>query len=617
MISFLRKRLQGIVAFSFLGIVALTFAFLGLPTFTQTFSKNNYAIIGEYEISQSEYISTRNQVESTLRDQFGQSVDLSNPILFEAVEELTKNSLIERYTIIKLFDELAIEIPENYIENELSKVESFQVDGKFDQEAFKNYLINFNLSKNELMRSFSNDFKINFSVNLLSSMINSFDKEVDEYLKLVTEKRDLIFVNLTSENVVNDFEIFEDELVSYYSENPNLFLVPEKRSYYEVSLSSENFNLNISEEELAASYDAYLSSLPKPEKRVSHIMIIRENYESDDEFDSRVEEVTNNFQSNTFLELVNKFTEDDGTKEAGGDLGFTDGQIFPEPFESRISSLDVNEINSEPIFFETNAHFLYVTEINTAEITSFDDKKSDLENEIKEIKFEEKITEISENFEGSSTSFENFKELYNLPNKLYIEKTYADISNSQIADIVFGANLNNWSEILKVDDDEFILAFITDVQESFQNDFISVKERAQELLEAELKDNYIEEIFASDEEIDLSETFFSSNFSLKNVEVEQFLDIDRSTSLFSPDQVAELFTTDKIGVVQKRLIGSDLFIFQIIERNPGSLDRISEEERASFILESNGLKFQSLLEGLQKSYTLKDSLKINNNITQI
>ena len=254
MISFLRERLQGIVAFSFLGIVALTFAFLGLHTFTQTFSKNNYATIGEYEISQSEYISTRNQVESTLRDQFGQSVDLSNPILFDAVEELTKNSLIERYTIIKLFDELGIDVPENYIENELSKVESFQVDGKFDQEAFKNYLINFNLSKNELMRSFSNDFKINFSVNLLSSMINSFDKDIDEYLKLVTEKRDLIFVNLTSENVANDFEISEDDLISYYSENPNLFLVPEKRSFYEINLSSKNFDFDISEEEFAAGY---------------------------------------------------------------------------------------------------------------------------------------------------------------------------------------------------------------------------------------------------------------------------------------------------------------------------------------------------------------------------
>jgi hypothetical protein len=115
----------------------------------------------------------------------------------------------------------------------------------------------------------------------------------------------------------------------------------------------------------------------------------------------------------------------------------------------------------------------------------------------------------------------------------------------------------------------------------------------------------------------LSNTFFASKFSLKNVEVEQFLDIDRSTSLFSENQVAELFTTDKMGVVQKRLIGTDLFIFLITKRNPGSLDRISEEERASFILESNGLKFQSLLEELQKSYTLKDSLKINNNTTQI
>ena len=179
-------------------------------------------------------------------------------------------------------------------------MESFQVDGKFDQEAFKNYLINFNLSKNELMRSFSNDFKINFSVNLLSSMINSFEKDIDEYLKLVTEKRDLIFVNLTSENVANDFEISEDDLISYYSENPNLFLVPEKRSFYEINLSSKNFDFEISEEEFAAGYDAYLSSLPKPEKRVSHIMIIRENYESDDAFNSRVEEVTNNFESSTF-----------------------------------------------------------------------------------------------------------------------------------------------------------------------------------------------------------------------------------------------------------------------------------------------------------------------------
>ena len=47
------------------------------------------------------------------------------------------------------------------------------------------------------------------------------------------------------ENVINDFEISEDDLISYYSENPNLFLVPEKRSFYEINLSSKNFDYKV------------------------------------------------------------------------------------------------------------------------------------------------------------------------------------------------------------------------------------------------------------------------------------------------------------------------------------------------------------------------------------
>ena len=95
MISFLRNRLQGIVAFSFLGIVALTFAFLGLPTFTQTFTENNYATIGKHSISQSEYFRTRSQIEQDLRDQFGEGINFSDPTLIEAIQNLTNNSLIE------------------------------------------------------------------------------------------------------------------------------------------------------------------------------------------------------------------------------------------------------------------------------------------------------------------------------------------------------------------------------------------------------------------------------------------------------------------------------------------------------------------------------------------
>ena len=112
MISFLRERLQGIVAFSFLGIVALTFAFLGLPTFAQTFNNNDYAQIGNYSISQSEYFRTKSQVEQNLRSQFGDGLNFSDPAIVDIVSNLTNNSIIEKYTLINLVDDLEIKILE-------------------------------------------------------------------------------------------------------------------------------------------------------------------------------------------------------------------------------------------------------------------------------------------------------------------------------------------------------------------------------------------------------------------------------------------------------------------------------------------------------------------------
>ena len=232
MISFLRGKLQGIVAFSFLVIVALTFAFLGLPTFTQTFSVNNYAKLGDYEISQSEYFRAKGQVEQNLRDQFGQDLDLSDPSLVDAVQNLTNNSLIEKYTIINFLDEFGIVVPDTYVETELSKSETFRADGEFSQELFKNYLVNFNLSKEDLVNDFKSDLKVNLAVSFLSATANSFDKSVEQYLDLLTERRTVQFAEITTENVVTDFVPTDEEIESFYNSNLNNYAIPEKRSFF-------------------------------------------------------------------------------------------------------------------------------------------------------------------------------------------------------------------------------------------------------------------------------------------------------------------------------------------------------------------------------------------------
>ena len=93
--------------------------FLGLPTFTQNFNTNDYAKVGEYGISQSEYFRTRNIIEENIREQFGQQIDLAP--LNDFIDQQARSSLIEKYTLVKFFDELGLEIPSSYLENELAK----------------------------------------------------------------------------------------------------------------------------------------------------------------------------------------------------------------------------------------------------------------------------------------------------------------------------------------------------------------------------------------------------------------------------------------------------------------------------------------------------------------
>ena len=92
-------------------------------------------------------------------------------------------------------------------------------------------------------------------------------------------------------------------------------------------------------------------------------MIIRDNYESDEIFRNKISSVEEALGATEFSEIVKTFSDDDGTIEVDGDLGFTDGQVFPEEFELEIAKLNEGDI-SERVTFENNVHFLKVTEVN-------------------------------------------------------------------------------------------------------------------------------------------------------------------------------------------------------------------------------------------------------------
>ena len=615
MISFLRERLQGIVAFSFLGIVALTFAFLGLPTFTQTFNVNDYAKIGKYSISQSEYFRTKAQVEDNLRSQFGEGLNFSDPAIVDIVSNLTNNSIIEKYTLINFFDDLNADIPDTYIETELSKLEAFQVDGRFNQDLFKQYLINFNLTKEDLMEDFESDLKLNLAVSLIDSTASSYNQSINQYLDLLTERRSLSFVELEAENVTKDFTAGETEIQDYYNNNLEQFAIPEKRSFLLLDLNKNKMNLEISEVEIEEAYNLFLENMPAPEKRVSHIMIIRDNYSTDLEYQERIALVTNQLETSEFKDLVKNYSDDLGTTDTDGDLGFTNGEVFPSEFESVIAGLNIDDV-SPALSYENNTHFLKVTEIKGSDTSSYEDKRTELLGELKQIKFEDEVAQISSSLTFSNFTLEEVKEFAesnSLELKDYVDLSVADFPlNFENSSIVSTTEVNNWSSPLEIGFDNFSFAYVYDTKDKTYKEFSSVTDSVKNIILESKKTDYLNEIYASPDITVLNEASLSELFEISDFKVEKFKGINRSTSLLSNDIVGKVFNDSDIGVIKKEVTAKGLLIYVVEDRIKGDHTSVSEEDRIAILEESKRTNLQLAFNELRAKYNFDEKISVSN-----
>ena len=615
MISFLRERLQGIVAFSFLGIVALTFAFLGLPTFTQTFNVNDYAKIGKYSISQSEYFRTKAQVEDNLRSQFGEGLNFSDPAIVDIVSNLTNNSIIEKYTLINFFDDLNADIPDTYIETELSKLEAFQVDGRFNQDLFKQYLINFNLTKEDLMEDFESDLKLNLAVSLIDSTASSYNQSINQYLDLLTERRSLSFVELEAENVTKDFTAGETEIQDYYNNNLEQFAIPEKRSFLLLDLNKNKMNLEISEVEIEDAYNLFLENMPAPEKRVSHIMIIRDNYSTDLEYQERIALVTNQLETSEFRDLVKNYSDDLGTTDTDGDLGFTNGEVFPSEFESVIAGLNIDDV-SPALSYENNTHFLKVTEIKGSDTSSYEDKRTELLGELKQIQFEDEVAQISSSLTFSNFTMEEVKEFAvsnSLELKDYVDLSVADFPlNFENSSIVSTTEVNNWSSPLEIGFDNFSFAYVYDTKDKTYEEFSSVTDSVKNIILESKKTDYLNEIYASPDITVLNEASLSELFEISDFKVEKFKGINRSTSLLSNDIVGKIFNDSDIGVIKKEVTAKGLLIYVVEDRIKGDHTSVSEEDRIAILEESKRTNLQLAFNELRAKYNFDEKISVSN-----
>jgi len=78
--------------------------------------------------------------------------------------------------------------------------------------------------------------------------------------------------------------------------------------------------------------------------------------------------------------LAKEYSEDVGSADFGGDLGYTSGDTFPEAFEAALAALQVGEV-SAPIETESGTHLIKLLDIQQQSV-DFDTERGRIEQEL-------------------------------------------------------------------------------------------------------------------------------------------------------------------------------------------------------------------------------------------
>ena len=375
MLNSFRNLLSGKTLYVIVGVCALPFIFTGVSSFNTLFS--NYGSVNGIEVTQLDVNNATIRVEERYKSIFGEnfSVDqLEEQELLSFIKtQITNQKIIEAMA----FDN-NLDISMDDVKRVIIKEETFlDENGEFDQSIFEAAVRGAGMIPDEYLQFVLTSITADNLISSISESTFVLNEDLIDFTAFAEATMDIKFIKSDRDEIIKLQAVSDEEAKEFYEANQLLFLSDERRDFNYAFKSLESFskNLDIDNELIENAYQEYLSEMQmSSQNRISHIMFSK----SDDEAIKVAQEVYENLMDGAidFAEAVKKYSDDEASIEALGDLGYSSGDAFPQEFEEAIKELSLNQI-SPPIDLGETIHIIKVTEILKSEAES---KKSFADN---------------------------------------------------------------------------------------------------------------------------------------------------------------------------------------------------------------------------------------------
>src|ERR1700726_2693850 len=226
--------------------------------------------------------------------------------------------------------------------------------------------------------------------------------ELQDEFKYRNEKVKLDYALIKPEDLAAKINPGEAEIKAAYEKNKSKYLVPEKRvvRYALADVNQIRQNTQVSDDELKVQYQQDIQQYQVPNRvKVDHILLmtVGKTPAEVEEIHQKAEDVLKqaNKKGANFEDLAKKYSEDPGTKDKGGDLGWiTQGQTVPE-FEKVAFGLEKGKI-SDLVKTQYGFHIIKVLDKETAHTKPFEEVKDSIRTPLLLTKADKQASDLAD-----------------------------------------------------------------------------------------------------------------------------------------------------------------------------------------------------------------------------
>jgi peptidyl-prolyl cis-trans isomerase D len=394
--SFAFKVLLGLI------VVALSvFGFGALNLFTG--QDPDLAQVDGDSITQTMVAAQAERERRRIAAQMGEQFDpgMIDPVRLQAsvLEQMIRRTLLRHAT-----DDLGLGTSDARVASTLRGNQNFQIDGKFAESRYRVVAEGLGYTPQDFLEETRELLTLEqLQTGLAASVVNT-ERDLESSARLLGERRDLAYLPFSLSRFASMVEVADEDVTNRYEENRAQYMTPETVDVDLVELRVDDLvedpSIEVTEEAIRQAYETEREAAPAGEERRSrHILLALSDKRDAAAAQAEIDALRKRIEAGeSFAELAKAVSEDPGSAQEGGELGFAGRGVFDPAFEEALFALKEPGALSDPVATQFGYHLIQLEEVRAVEFPSLEAMQAEIEQRLRreqaEQLFEERVSEL-------------------------------------------------------------------------------------------------------------------------------------------------------------------------------------------------------------------------------